>query len=218
MKPNLKKATVQRLLPCIIDGAGVPVDLMQNAARRASNRQSFEDERSYERTLGVACALVRKYYNDSNNTPDKEEWTMSLEKGNTDRSYVYGRMLAYAKQLEIESMRISGKEPRETNAERLQNTFARHPQRTWKLLESRLSPYLKQFHGGNPKGAIGARMETELREVISLFTLDSFNNQPLSPVYLLGYSCQLAAFEQEKQLRLEEYEKRKVRKNEYIQS
>ncbi|NLJ30522.1 MAG: type I-C CRISPR-associated protein Cas8c/Csd1 [Clostridiales bacterium] len=192
---KLNKSTVQRLLPCIVDGASLPPDVMLCAARRASNPVALEDN-DYGNTLAVACALVRKYYNDRENPKNinlidyKERWKMALDTQETDRNYLFGRALAYAQQLENYALSLQG-EKRSTNAERMQAAFSQHPAKMWKTLYQALSPYLLRL------GSRGSRYRDELNEVISKIDLKNFTNDPLNEIYLLGYACQMQKFNEE---------------------
>ena len=55
---KLRKSTVERLLPCIVDARPLPRDLMLAAVTRATNRVALEHW-EFERVLGIACSLVR---------------------------------------------------------------------------------------------------------------------------------------------------------------
>jgi CRISPR-associated protein Csd1 len=208
---KLKKSTVQRLLPCIVDKAALPQDIMRCVVQRASNPMGL-DEQDHGRTLAVACALVRKYHNDKENPritklqEYKERWKMALDTQETDRNYLFGRALAYAQMLEnyalnLQSKKQSGgaeqtqEEKRSTNAERLQTAFSQHPARTWKTLHESLSPYLERL------GQRGARYRDELNEVISKIPIKDFTNEPLNEIYLLGYACQMQKFREDREAR-----------------
>jgi CRISPR-associated protein Csd1 len=192
---KLKKSTVQRLLPCIADQAALPQDLMLCVARRASNPAGL-DNKDHGNTLAVACALIRKYYNDQKNSgitrldEYEERWKMALDTEETDRNYLFGRALAYAQQLESYALNLQG-EKRSTNAERMQATFSQHPAKTWKTLYQALSPYLQRL------GRRGNRYRNELNEVISRISIKDFTNDPLNEIYLLGYACQMQKFREE---------------------
>lgn len=56
---KLRKAVVERFLPCIVDGSPLPRDLVASTTRRASNRQGFDDKWEWEKCLGIACALFK---------------------------------------------------------------------------------------------------------------------------------------------------------------
>jgi CRISPR-associated protein Csd1 len=55
------KATVERLLPCIIDGLPIPRDLVDSTVHRACNRVGLEHW-EWEKVLGIACSLYKGYY------------------------------------------------------------------------------------------------------------------------------------------------------------
>lgn len=192
---KLKKSAVQRLLPCIVDKATLPQDIMLCAVRRASNPAAL-DSGDYGKTLAVACALVRKDRNDEknrgvNNIADyKERWKMALDTKETDRNYLFGRMLAYAQQLESYALGIMG-DKRSTNAERIQAAFSQHPAKAWKILYQALQPYVQKL------GPRANRYQNELNEVVSALGMRGFTNEPLSEVYLLGYASQMHQFQEE---------------------
>lgn len=173
---KLVKNVMERLLPCVIDGRSIPLDIVQNAVQRASNPVAFEEEWEWEQTLGVACSLVKRHYK-------KEEFTVALDRTCTDRDYLFGRLLAVADVLERNALNEADQK-RATNAVRYMNAFVRSPLRTWHTIHQNLQPYLMRL-GPN------ARRYTALFEEISaLFDPKEFNDQPLSGKYLLGYYSQ----------------------------
>jgi CRISPR-associated protein Csd1 len=98
MRPDekLRKATVERLLPSIVDARPVPLDIVESTARRASSRAGQKNG-DWEKALGIACALLR-----GNNT--KEDYRMSLEEGRDTRDYLFGRLLAVAENIEEQAL------------------------------------------------------------------------------------------------------------------
>jgi CRISPR-associated protein Csd1 len=83
---KLKKATIKRLLPCIVDGQPILRDLVESVVRRASNRIGLKDskdkyEREWNKALSIACALYRKYKH------GKEKFEMSLDETRKTRDY-----------------------------------------------------------------------------------------------------------------------------------
>lgn len=188
---KLRKSALERLLPCIIEGAQLPSDLVHCAARRASNPIAMEGWEA-GKTLSIACALIRKLKNDRingwNTTGEyKEEWTMALDTQKTDRSYLFGRLLAYARQIESRALFLM-EEKRATNAERLQQAFASHPRRTWKIIDGQLKPYLLRYKGQT------FEYEKGIFQIIDMFEEGDFNDEPLDETYLLGYSSQMNHF------------------------
>lgn len=173
---KLKKKTVERLLPCIIDGQPLPADLVNNAVSRATNRSGLE-KTEWNKTLTIACALYRKLQ-------EKEEYQMALEEGRRSRDYLYGRLLALADALEEWALKEAD-ENRQTNAARLMHRFAERPYSTWRTLELSLAPYKARL------GPKARRRINQISEVMAMFDPDDFtSDRKLSGEFLLGYHCQ----------------------------
>lgn len=173
---RLKKATVERLLPCIVDAQPIPRDIVESAVRRASNRVAMEDW-EWEKTLSIACALYKKF-------KEKENYTMALDPNRRTRDYLYGRLLALADSLEQWALNKAN-EDRPTTAARLMNRFAERPFSTWRTIELALSPYKARL------GGVSKKRQRLIDEVKDQFNPDDFtNDKPLSGEFLLGYSSQ----------------------------
>jgi CRISPR-associated protein Csd1 len=146
---KLRRATVERLIPCIVDAVPVPRDLVQLAVRRACNPFAMRDvEREkaraeWEKTLSVACGLVRGYHVERN-------YQMALETDRKTRDYLYGRLLAVADNIERLALWIAD-ENRSTTAERLMQRFADRPSSTWRTIELALSPYKARLRSSRPR-------------------------------------------------------------------
>lgn len=198
---KLKKSTVERLLPCIIDGAILPYDLVSSAVNRVSNPVSME-KWEWEKALTIACALVKKYRYDK----FKEEWSMSLDENQKDRSYLFGRLLAVAQQIEEYALSTTG-EKRETNAERLMHQFKLHPYKTWSVITDKLKPYMARL------GSKGTILKELMTRVNSMLSYEEFTSpKKLDDSYILGYYCQRQVFIDEKNQRIEENQKKKLEK------
>lgn len=184
---KLKKATVERLLPCIIDGWPVPRDLVIACAQQAAN-PAGKSHWEWERCLGIACALVRS-------SRREEKYSMSLEEDRDSRDYLFGRLLAIAEKIENYALYLT-KESRDTTAERLMQRFSDHPAATWRTIELALRPYMQRLQSSRP-GALYV-WKRLLDEVISQFQHDDFTRQGrLNAEFLLGYHCQRASFRKE---------------------
>jgi CRISPR-associated protein Csd1 len=173
---KLKKATVQRLLPCIVDGQQIPKDIVDSVVLRACNRVEME-EWEWNKTLSIACALYRKLH-------EKEEYNMALDPNRKTRDYLYGRLLAIADQLESHAL-YKAKEKRDTNAARYMQQFANRPNKTWMQIYISLSSYMTRLGGAKYYKDI-------IDEVMCKFDpIEEFNSdRPLSGEFLLGYHCQ----------------------------
>ncbi len=173
---KLKRSTVERLLPSIIDNSPVPKDIVISLVRKASNRNNIKHWR-WEKVLGIACALFRYY-------KKEEGYKMALEKERTSRDYLFGRLLAVADSLEGFALSQSEK-GRPTNASRMMQRFAEHPCSTWRTIELALSPYKARL------GHKGTKYEKAIDEIMNSFVADDFSSdKSLSGEFLLGYHTQ----------------------------
>lgn len=185
---KLKKATVERLLPCIVDGRPVPRDLMVSTVRRASNRVGLEHW-EWEKVLGIACGLFRGW----SKSERKEEYAMALEEDRTSRDYLYGRLLAVADNLERFALTAAEKN-RDTMAGRLMQRFAERPFSTWRTIELALTPYKTRLRASDKSAGFLWSREKLIDEIQCRFTSADFSNDSqLSGEFLLGYHCQRAA-------------------------
>jgi len=180
---KLHKATVQRLLPCVIDGQPIPRDLMESAVRRVCNRAGLEDW-EFEKYLGITCALFRGYLKE-------RSYEMTLEPNRTTRDYLYGCLLAIAEHIEGRALYLAG-EKRDTSAAKLMQRFADRPCSTWRTIELSLSPYKTRLRAKHPSFLSG--MEKQLDAVSGKFQAQDFlDDRRLSGEFLLGYHCQRQA-------------------------
>jgi CRISPR-associated protein Csd1 len=190
---KLVKNLREQLVHCIFDGERVPLSMVIAASNRASNPLAFENTtaksnsdrwRDWENVLGVACAMIKRYYHDYK----KEEFTVELEQGRRDRDYLYGRLLAVADKIESSARYKQGKtkeDDRATNAVRYMTAFSQHPFRTWNMLfTQQLNTYIQQLNGaGWYFNLIG--------DIKQLFESGAFESDvSLDGKYLLGFFAQ----------------------------
>jgi CRISPR-associated protein Csd1 len=183
---KLRKATVERLLPCIIDRSPVPRDLVLSTVHRAANRAGI-DLWEWEKCLGIACGLFKGFY-------IERKYQMALEQDRHSRDYLFGRLLAIADNIESYALSMAG-EKRDTTAARLMQRFADRPASTWRTIELALRPYMSRLRAGERSiGFLKAR-EKLLDEVITSFQNATFTNDArLSGEFLLGFHCQRQAW------------------------
>ncbi len=184
---SLKKATVERLVPCIIDGRQIPWDLVARCVGRVSNRVGME-RWAWEKSLGIACALYRGFFIRHFDLEKRREYSMALDDECTNRDYLYGRLLAIAEHVEGIAL-YAGGESRPTTAERLMQRFSDRPFSTWLTIEKALQPYMQRLHNIRPGFLVN--MNRCLDDVHALFDpVDYTCETRLSGEYLLGYHCQ----------------------------
>ncbi|WP_114166585.1 type I-C CRISPR-associated protein Cas8c/Csd1 [Exiguobacterium sp. TNDT2] len=169
---KLIKATVERLLPCVIDGRVIPDDIRRSLIQRASNPVGMENW-EWEKTLQIACGMINK----------KEGMNVALDRDLKNRDYLFGRLLALADYLERKALKKQN-ENRATNAIRYMNAFSQKPARTWMTIQSALQPYQAKL------GWEAIYVTKLIDEVGSQLDPSDFTNKPLSGMYLLGFYSQ----------------------------
>lgn len=107
---------------------------------------------------------------------------MSVDVNNTDRSYLYGRLLAIYE--EIERSTYDKTETRIPNAVKLKERFVKNPLHTLGILDKQIIPYMDKHSAENRdyyNGLMGTVTEM----------LNNPTNIPLSETYIFGYYQQL---------------------------
>lgn len=185
---KLKRQTVERLIPCIVERRPIPYDLVLSATRRATAGVTLEPWEA-RKTRSIACALICGYHQQLKG----EHYSMALDETCRDRSYLFGRILACAEQVERYAQNLTMDEKRVTNAERAQVMFVQRPAKTTVLLQNKLNPYLSRIQAKS-----GSKRRYQLMlDLIDQLGKEDFTNKPLSELYLLGYSSQLMEFRRE---------------------
>lgn len=186
-KATMLISTFNRLIPCILNGAKIPKDIVRRAILRASSPLLYDNVFNWQMILAVACSLVKKEDYDYNN--NKENWKMALDLNCTNRSYLFGRLLAVADVMEHSTYDKDDAGKRQTNAIRMMNMFSRSPYKTWKILNEHLIPYRAKMKPGSV-----VYYEKIIQEIMDLLDLQNFSSpEPLEGCYLLGFYCQKKA-------------------------
>lgn len=177
------------LLSSNIGGAQFPMSILNAACHKVTRPMGYDNIRVWRRDFEIACSLWKKHYIDETRKQHRQEdvITMYLEPNRDDRDYLYGRLLALADNFEESVLRKQGVKDRPTNAIKLMSNFTAKPYTTWGTLWKQLMPYLKSANGGS-------WFRNEVDDVMALFKEGDFeDNKALSPMFLLGYSCQRRA-------------------------
>ena len=107
---------------------------------------------------------------------------MAYDPNETDRSYLFGCLLAIADKAESEAYSKEDRGVRVTNAKRYWNSFSQRPYQTWQTIEEHLKPYMARLQKSQIK------YEKWINEIMGKMTSAGFtNNSRLEPLYLLGY-------------------------------
>jgi CRISPR-associated protein Csd1 len=138
---KLKKATVERLLPCIVDGRTIPCDLSPPAPSRPQIQRV--------RTTGSGNAASASPVPWCAAAEERRTIPCRLKKNRNSRDYLFGRLLAIAEKIESYALYLA-KEGRDTTAERLMQRFSDHPASTWRTIELALRPYMQRLQSSRP--------------------------------------------------------------------
>lgn len=191
-QPELKSKLLLRLLPSILHFRDIPIDLLSVMRDRVVKLTS-KNRRERERSLSIACALFRGHYKRySNDSYKSREMSVSLDKKNNSRDYLYGRLLALAEKLESRALYLSG-DNRPTTTDRLMHQFSNRPYSTWLNIYKQLDPYMRYLKRTRPGFLTNIRKEID--EVMSAFDRNGYmSDAKLSGEFLLGFSCQRREF------------------------
>lgn len=185
---DVRRETVQRLIPCAAEGRRLPRDIVNAAFRRACRPTAYlkkypDDRWKWRSVLYCACGLYRRQM-----IEEKGECTMALDTESRSRDYLYGRLLAAADRAEESTYEKGSARP--TNAVRFFEAFSNHPYTTWAVIRNNLNPYLERMNQQSR-----SYFKRVINEITELFDHQDFmDNSPLSPEFLHAYSCQLNAF------------------------
>ena len=179
---------MHRIFFSIVQGVPLPIDMERMAFQRVIRRAVCDPLPEWEHLLlEPACSIICKRLNQR-----REEYTVALDKEKKERSYLFGRLLAAADQMERATFKEEERGSRTTNAMRYMNRFASRPSSTWQDLQMKLLPYQekREKYGGKERRLID--------EILHTFADEDFcSDAPLGVEFLLGLSCQRYALAKE---------------------
>ncbi|MBD5141727.1 MAG: type I-C CRISPR-associated protein Cas8c/Csd1 [Ruminococcus sp.] len=182
---KLKTDYVCRLVPCVAEGRKIPKDIVRALINKASSPLKYSNSYNWRTVLSIACGMIRK-----EKIENKEECKMALDENCTERSYLYGRLLAVADA--AESSTYESGEKRTTNAKRYFEAFSNRPCTTWEIIRKRLCPYLEKHDKMNRSNFSENYYANLINTITAMFEHDDFaDNSKLDPIYLHAYSCQI---------------------------
>lgn len=210
---NKEKMELERIFYCIVQGKALSRDIITSAINRVIKRAikavGKEWYQWYQQLLEPTCSLIcnQLYYEKlrknvmKNKFRNEEVYTVALDVNNTNRSYLYGRLLAVADKIERSTFLTNT--DRLTNAMKYMNAFAERPFKTWQMIQLKLIPYQAKIN------KYGGKETHLIHEIGSMFNLNEFSsNDPLDGKFLLGYYCQSYEFEKQ----IEEAKRLKIAK------
>jgi CRISPR-associated protein Csd1 len=184
---KLMEETIRRLIPCMIEGKNLPIDIVKAVFQNAIRPLAFGNY-NRRKIMDIACALIRKKHQDRGVNKKGEYDSMSLDREYKGRDYLYGRLLAVLHKMEYDTFTKDEKGIRETNADRYRSMMVREPQKAWVILQEKVQPYWRKLKPGSQ-----IFYEREIQKICNLFDLkDEPVSGKLGEEFLIGYNCELS--------------------------
>lgn len=185
---KLLPVVYRQIYSCVLQGTPVPDNILTALFNRCACPQKYSDKfTNWERLLDITCALYRKHIIEKNGV----EFNVGLDRTCTDRSYLYGRLVAVADKMESDT--FDRGEERQTNAKRYMSAMISAPFKTWMYLEERILPYTAKIIKQSPQ--YYAKYEKELEQIHSLFDMEAYTSKErLDAKFFMGFYCQKQDF------------------------
>lgn len=191
-KNEFLKDQYQNIISAIIEGRSMPKNICQALSNNVKNRQKYRKDTSNNKNTWhevkfCALAILRQEEGIISNMLDRE---------NTDRSYLYGRLLALYEGME--AMVYTDDNERVTNAEKMWASFINAPVTMNLRLRTLIKPYEMKLKFNNDKKYFYDKVTKDIREVTNLLN-DHYdyrlpeNNKPLKAGFIFGYEAQMQA-------------------------
>ncbi|RSJ56066.1 CRISPR-associated protein (Cas_Csd1) [Streptococcus gordonii] len=169
----------QQLVTALIDGRSIPNTIVKKLEDNIKQRQKYS--KHWYQVQQVSLAVLQKQYG--------REFTPMLDHQETDRSYLFGRLLAIYELFEVQRYALDGSsQERITNAERYWSAYTGQPAKMMNHLENKIKPYEEVLKLNRP--GIWHKLEKERKEIIKLLTPLYANKeftQPLDYKFIFGY-------------------------------
>ncbi|MDY3991036.1 MAG: type I-C CRISPR-associated protein Cas8c/Csd1 [Lachnospiraceae bacterium] len=193
VRDEIRKEEIDTLLGVVLNGTPIPESMIYHLAEQVSPERFKTDTGDiFNRIIIAACAVLHWKHT----REKKGERDMALDRENTDRSYVYGRLLAVYDRIENAALNKKGTknekgytEHRDTNAMRMWTAYAAHPKMTLMSLQERVQPYLSSLPYG-----LRTYFQNEITSIMELMPADTGRDYKLSPEYIMGFYHERAEF------------------------
>lgn len=188
---SFKSDQYQQLVTALIDGNPVPSIIVKKLETNIKQRQKYPNH--WSQVQQISLAILHKQYG--------REFKPMLDHENTNRSYLFGRLLAIfelmeSKKYEIENPNKDKKESnRITNAERYWNAYTSQPAKLMMNLTNKIKPY-EEAVKLNAHG-IFHKLDKERAEIVQLLSplmAKKDINDPLDYQFIFGYYAEKQFF------------------------
>lgn len=177
---NFKKDQYQKLVVSLIDGQPLPVNF--STALNQNIRKRLNYSKTWNQIQFSTLATFSHF-------KKGKELSPMLDKGNVNRSYLFGRLLAIFERMEHSTYSKGENSDRVTNAQKFWTTYTNKPASTMQTLIEKNQPYIKNLKQSNY--GLYIKFEKEQKEIIGLLNehyIDSKElNKPLDYYFIFGY-------------------------------
>lgn len=187
-KNDFLKNQYQNIVTALVEGRAVPRNFEKALAVNIRHRQNYD--KTWMEVLFCALAVLK----DKGGIKDA-----MLNRENTDRSYLFGRLLASFEYLEKST--FSKGDERSTNAEKMWTSYTNHPATMMLRLRNLMIPYERKLERSDEalKRMAYFNAMREIREATNMlhecYDMDSVEvNRPLDYGFIFGYEAQRQAF------------------------
>lgn len=183
-KKSFEKDQYGNILAAIVEGRDMPKNIVYALEMNIRNRLNYE--KCWAQVKNCALAILKDKEGIENNMLDRKD---------TDRSYLYGRLLALYEILEKSTYERDTE--RVTNAEKLWTSFVNKPVTMNFRLRNLMLPYEKKLGlSEGYKKELLTTIKEEISQIINLLSENydyksSKSNSPLGPGFIFGYEAEL---------------------------
>lgn len=174
----------KNILASIIEGRDMPKNIIQALEINIRNRLNYD--KFWPQVKLCALSVLRKKEGIKSNM---------LDRNDTDRSYLFGRLLALYERLE--KITYDTDNERVTNAEKLWTSYVNKPVTMNLRLRNLLRPYEDKLLHNDSKRGIYFKIKKDIAEVTNLISENyayksKETNRPLGSGFIFGYEAQMA--------------------------
>ncbi|UUX32772.1 type I-C CRISPR-associated protein Cas8c/Csd1 [Fundicoccus culcitae] len=182
----LNRWYIEKLLMSILEGNRLPLDLVTVVRSNITHRERYSN--TWQQMELASLSLIKKYHADYLIKISEKEVSPVLE-NNSDRSYLFGRLMAIAENIEQLSM---GEFTRTTLVSKYWHQLCVRPQSAFNQVKSRLLPYERRLQKSKPKAFLNRdRLIQDIYSQLDLNDEYLLNpDKPLSELFLVGYYAQ----------------------------
>lgn len=182
-KKDFLKNQYQNILTALVEGRNMPENFEKALTVNIRHRQSYDHTWMEVKFCALAVLKDKGGFKDA-----------MLNRENTDRSYLFGRLLALFERMEAGT--FGEKEERSTNAEKMWTSYTNHPATMMMRLRNLLKPYERKMATSEQNRGLYFKLSRDISEVTNMlhdnYDMDSVEvNRPLDYGFIFGYEAQM---------------------------